>query len=214
MTRTLLPPRPFIPAPNCASVEIFYSYNGVVMENHFNVHKGSPYSGADLVALRGVVDTWDNVTWKGSRINTASVFRYRCKALDTNSSPMDDYYLPTPRPGTIGGAGLPGNVTMCFKIATANAGRSFRGRWYLVGLSTLNLGATGNQYNVGSANAIVSWLNLLQTNLAAAGHTLVVLSYANNKAWRTTAVATPSTGFLIVDYNLDSQRRRLTGRGI
>lgn len=212
--RTLLPPRPFIPAPNCASVEIFYSANAVVCENVFHVNKASPYDNAALVALRNVVDTWDNTTWKGSRGNGASVFRIRCKALDTNSSPMDDYYLPTPRAGTIASPLTSGNSTLAFKLATNRAGRSYRGRWYLVGVTLANYGATANQYNVASANAIVSWLNLLKTNLAAAGHTLGVLSYATNKAWRTTAHFEPATGYLIIDYNIDSQRRRLTGRGI
>jgi hypothetical protein len=186
----------------------------VICCNVFNVSKGSPYSSSDLAALRGVVDSWDNVTWKGSRNTGTSLFRIKSKGLDTNSSPVDDYYLPTPRAGTIGGSSLPGNVTFAFKLATARAGRSYRGRWYLVGMSTLNFGTTTNRYDVASANAIVSWLNLLKTNLLAAGHTLIVLSYANSLAWRATAHAEPATGFVVVDYNLDSQRRRLTGRGI
>jgi hypothetical protein len=214
MPRTLLPPRPFIPAPNCAQVALYYSSNGVTCVNVFNVSKGSTYSAADLVALRGVVDSWDNVTWKGSRATACSLFRIKCKALDTNSSPVDDYYLVTPRAGTIASGLMSGNVTLAFKLATARAGRSYRGRWYLVGITAANLGVTANQYNVASANAIVGWLNLLRTNLLAAGHTLGVLSYATDKAWRATAHFEPATNFVIVDYNIDSQRRRLTGRGI
>jgi hypothetical protein len=214
MPRHLLPPKPFIPAPNCASVELFYSFNAIIAENVFHVSKGSPFSGSDLVALRGVVNAWDSVTWAGSRSANVTIFRIRSKALDTNSSPVDDYYLPTPRAGTIGSATVPGNVTYAIKLATGLAGRSYRGRWYMVGLAGASLSTNPNQITPASSAALVTWLNTLMTNLASAGYTLGVLSYATGGAWRTTAHFQAATGFVAVDYNLDSQRRRLTGRGI
>jgi len=42
---------------------------------------------------------------------------------------------------------------------------------------------------------------------------LVVVSYYNSGAWRTTAVATPIINFGFADLAIDSQRRRLVGRG-
>lgn len=214
MPRTLLPPKPFIPAPNCASVEIFYSINGIICENVFNVNKGSPFSSSDLVALRGVVDSWDNTSWKTARGTAASVFRYRCKALDTNSSPVDDFYLTTPRAGTVSSGLLPANVSLAIKLATARGGRSYRGRWYWCGICFVHLDSNPNKMVPATVTAIVALLNTLKTNLASGGYTLGVLSYATAKAWRTTAHFEPATGYVAVDVNVDSQSRRLTGRGI
>jgi hypothetical protein len=204
----------FIPVPNVARAELMYQMAGSTVENVINVQKASPFSFSDLQALRGVIDTWDSTTWKNSRGPHCVLFRIRTKALDTASSPEEDYYLPSPRAGTLPGAGLPGNVTLAIKLQTALAGRSFRGRWYLTGITTINYGANVNEYDTASANAIVSWLNALRTALATAGYTLGVVSYYHSHAWRTTGVFTPAIGYTIVDYHLDSMRRRLTGRGI
>lgn len=214
MPRHPLPPRPFIPALNCARVELFYSVNLVTAENVFHVSKGSPYSPSDLVTLRNTVNTWDSSTWLNARGVGCSLFRIRCTALDTAGSPVDDYLLPTARAGSVSGTLLPANAAFCIKIATALAGRSYRGRWYTVGMTTGFLGATSNQIASGTASAYITDLGALKTALTGAGSTIGVLSYATGMAWRTTAHFEPATGFVAVDLNIDSQRRRLTGRGI
>jgi hypothetical protein len=41
-----------------------------------------------------------------------------------------------------------------------------------------------------------------------------VVSYMSDKVYRTTGQFTPAIGWVAVDANIDSMRRRLTGRGI
>lgn len=205
-------PHPFIPAPNCASVELIYTNAGEVNENVFHVRKGSPFSLSDLQTLRGVVNSWDAATAAGGRASAATLTRIRTKALDTNSSPMEDYYLPTPRAGGIGVASTPLNVAFCCKLATGLAGRSYRGRWYWGNIPASFLADAGNLAHA-SAVGLTGFLNTLISNLNSAGYTMVVVSYYNNGAWRTTAVATPVTNAVAVDESIDSQRRRLRGRG-
>lgn len=206
-------PRGFIPVPNTASVELIYTSNTELVENVFHVSKGSPYSLADLQALRGVVNTWDATTWYQSRSTGVTLNRIRTRALDTASSPTEDYSLPTPRAGSQAGVLLPNNVTFCFKLPTGTSGRSYRGRWYMVGLTHNFLGTTSNLIGAVAANNLLTWLNALPTALTAAGHTLSVVSYYHNGAWRAVGVSTPALPFVYVDLALDSQRRRLTGRG-
>ncbi len=205
--------RPFIPVPDVASVELIYRAAGEVVENVFYVQKGSPYSLSDLQALRGTVDTYDSTTWKLSRNVSVTLQRIRTKARDSSSGATEDYTLPTPRPGTQTGAPLPNNVTFAFKLATGHAGRSFRGRWYLVGMDGNFLSPDANHLSTTTAAFLLSWLNGWITTLASAGHTVGVVSYRSNKTWRTTGLFTPALNYTIVDYNLDSMRRRLTGRG-
>jgi hypothetical protein len=206
-------PHAFIPAPNCAQVELIYLSQGELCENVFKVQKGSPYTLAQLQSLRGTVNTWDSTTGNQLRSSGVQLVRIRSRGIDSASDPVEDYTLPTPRNGTQAGTMLPNNVTFCFKLPTGLAGRSYRGRWYQVGLTTGFIGADANHMNpVSAANALAA-LNALPTALTAAGHTLVVVSYRHDKAWRTTAVVTPALPFVYVDLAFDSQRRRLTGRG-
>lgn len=202
----------FIPVPHAARIELIYGYNGVTCENVLNVQKGSDYTLAQLQALRGTVDTWHSAT--GKQINSTGCIlnRIRTKALHDAAAPTEDYTLPTPRAGTQAGTQMPANVTWCVKLATGLSGRNNRGRYYCIGLTSGFLGLTANQIGAAAAANIVTWLNALQTALAGAGHTLGVVSYYH-LGWRTTGQFTASTGFVAVDLNLDSMRRRLTGRG-
>lgn len=206
--------RPFIPVPNTASVELLYQLPVTVAENIFHVRKATPYSAADLVALRTLVDSWDNVSWASRRITTVTLFRIICKALDSLGSPLEDYTLPTPRAGGTVATPVPSNVTWAVKKATGLTGRSFRGRWYMVGLGGANYDMATQQVTVATANGIISALNTLRTNLAAAGHTLGVVSYRTAGDWRAEGLFTPITAFVYTDLVIDSQRRRLPGRGI
>lgn len=206
-------PRPFIPVVNCASVELIFSWNGEVCENIFHVSKGSPFSAADLVALRSVVNTWDSGNYTAYRSPAAVLTRIRTKALDTASSPMEDYALPTPRAGTQIGTALPNNVSYCLKLSTGLAGRSYRGRWFLVGLTSTYYGADTNHVAAAVSANLVAMLTNLKTALTAGGYTLGVVSYRASHAWRAAGVFTAATGFVAVDLAIDSMRRRLAGRG-
>lgn len=204
---------PFIPAANCARVDLVYSIGGVTCMNVFHVRKGSPFSLADLQALRGVVDTWDNATWKTARATACTLVRIKTKALDAEDSPFEDYFLPTPRAGTRASGALSNNVTFCIKLASNQIGRSARGRWYCVGLSSDSV-ASPTTMNTTVANAFVGYLQTLKTNLAAAGYTMTIVSYRHDKAWRAAAATYDVANIVAVDYNIDSMRRRLAGRGI
>jgi hypothetical protein len=205
--------RPFIPAPNCASVELIYATYGEIIENTFSIEKGSPFTLSDLQDLRDLFKTWDEDYWESGRCASNSLIRIKTRALDSNSSPVEDYTMPTPNPGTISGDSFPLNVSFCFRLTTGLAGRSYRGRIFLPGVSLASVGPTPNQLQLASATGYVGVFEQLKTALDAADLTWVVLSYRNNKTWRTTAVATPITGISYFDLNLDSQRRRLSGRG-
>lgn len=138
--------------------------------------------------------------------------RIRCKALDSLGSPMEEYLLPSPRNGTGGGSVLPLNVAFCVKLSTGLTGRSQRGRWYWGNLSSgilIDAGHIAVANQTGYANV----LNTLLANLATAGYTMVVTSYMTGGAWRSAGQNTPVVTCLAIDNALDSQRRRLPGRG-
>lgn len=205
--------RPFIPAPNTASVEMIYTWAGVTCENIFHVYKGSPYSLADLQAVRALVWTWYTTSLRSLVTAGAALVRIRTKALDSDTGPLEDWAVTSGGQGTnTTGPNAPNNATYCIKLSTGLSGRSARGRWYFVGLNMGNLSSSVD-VSTGLRDALVNALNTLRTNLAGGGHTMCVTSYRHLNAWRTTAVNYDIVTAVGVDLHIDSQRRRLAGRG-
>lgn len=208
-----MPDRPFIPAPNTASVEMIYTSLGQVIENVFHVEGNAPFALADLQALRNVFNTWDSANVALSRPAGVLLARIRCKAIDTQDGVIEDYPLPTPRAGNFTGTMHPLNVTFAFKLQTDYSGRSNRGRMYFPGLTSAI--TTSNTVDPTWLNSTLTRLQVIITALPAANAAwhLVVTSFRANKTWRVTAANQRVTNFVAVDLNVDCQRRRLTGRG-
>ncbi len=115
--------------------------------------------------------------------------------------------------GQAQGGRSPSNVTSAFTLRTALGGRSGRGRIYHVGLSQSYY--TGDTLHPNEKNIMTTAYNTLKTiNKASIGqeYHLVVVSRFANKVQRATGIANEVT-VISNDGLLDSQRRRLKGRG-
>jgi hypothetical protein len=117
-----------------------------------------------------------------------------------------------PSTGTSGGDPLPNNCAHCVSFRTAGRGRSARGRNYVGGLAeSASNGSTLNATII--ANHINAYLLLIGAGGFVAGLEWVVLSRFHNGVARATALSQPITNVISVDAVMDSQRRRLPGRG-
>ena len=206
---------PFIPAPNTALIEMVYTFGGEIIENTFHVQKGSPFTLAELQALVTVFDNWDSTgatKFQGQRPIGCTLIQIKSKGLDSQSAPVWIYTLPIARNGSVNQLPMPGNVTFCITLQTGHAGRSQRGRIFMPGLWVNIVGNTPNNNVIAAstANGFVASLNSLITQVAAigTGYALVVTSYYNNGAWRTTASNTVITNAAYADLKIDNQRRR------
>lgn len=131
--------------------------------------------------------------------------------LSSASGPTYTLIISPSEAGTHTGAPEPPNVALVVTHRTAQRGRSFRGRTYLWGLDKAQ---ENNSYDfnltyVGNIVTAMGWL--LTAANTAAGIWSVVSRFANN-APRVNAVVTPITA-VSADQYMDSQRRRLFGRG-
>lgn len=206
--------RPFIPAVGVAQIEMIFEYLGQRCENVFHalVSGGAAPTVTQMQTLATAVETWERNFGVNNRHQSCSLVLIRVRDLSTQSGPAIEH-VPVPPPvGTGAGEPEPGNVTVAIKWNTALSGRSFRGRTYHVGLPHNYV--NGNQLAAGIQAGLVNPYGALLTgiNESGANAQMVVLSYAHLKFWRDAAVATPITN-PTVDPNLDSQRRRLAGRG-
>lgn len=215
MPRTPMPKKPFIPASGVIQLEAVYSQFGQFMENVFHILQGDGATAAtvsDMTAACATYASWEAEWGAGPRSSTASLVSLTARDLSTQEGPSVYYTTGLPIAGAIVGTPMPSNVTVAVKWNTALGGRSFRGRTYWIGMDGVS--RNGDQIVPAFQTSLLNIYNHLLTMIPAghAGQQLVVLSYAHNKAWRTAAVATPIVA-PSVNLDLDSQRRRLAGRG-
>jgi len=147
------------------------------------------------------------VTWSPSVLFTG----VRVVDLTTESSPVAESSTGLPVPGAQSGASLPNNVALVLTKRTQFRGRSYRGRIYHGGIPETSV--TGNTVAAGYVTtAIANYTNLLALTTSLGVWEMVVVSRYTNNAPRSSGIFSNVTGFTS-DGVVDSQRRRLPGRG-
>lgn len=131
--------------------------------------------------------------------------------LTTSTSETATALLTPPQAGLVGGAAAPGNAALVITHRTTLRGRSFRGRTYIGGLAGTNI--DGNIIDSTAANDILEAFNAVVDDMLAEGWSFVVCSRISGGVERTTGISTVVATSLLRDFNIDSQRRRLNGRG-
>lgn len=201
---------PFIPFANCCKLEMVHLQFGQYVENVYHFRRTEGAIGTeDMATLAAFMKGWFTSNHAPLINNDVSLVLIRAKDLTTQFSPGIEYSTGLPAAGVGTGHSEPSNVTLAVKLSTGLSGRSYRGRVYFIGLPAG--AATADQVDGVTVAAIKSaWQNLQST--LPAGWEWVVASSMENLTWRTTGVMTTITG-IAVDPFVDSQRRRLVGRG-
>jgi hypothetical protein len=203
---------PFIPVLGVVQAEMFFQWDSQLVENvlHFKPVVAG-YNTAQLNDLAAALAAWWNTNMKASAYSTVSLTGVKITDLDDVTGQVVDLSSGIPIVGTSVSPSLPNNVTCVFTKRTALRGRSFRGRIYHIGLT--EAAVTGNIVSAGSVTGFITSYNLLTTFTAATKvWKLGVISRAFQGAPRVTGVFTECTQFTS-DGIIDSQRRRLPGRG-
>lgn len=206
-------PRPaFIPVPDAARTVMKYIIFGQTVENvHYFVRSGG-FTAGFLDDLNASITTHWTTFIRPLLPTTAQLLEIISTAQEVVSGAQDSDIVAAN--GT--NAGNPYQslgATFAIKFSTGLSGRSYRGRMYwpqliegLVVANDLNAG-----YAAGIRDAVEDFFTSINDD-AVGTHNVV--SYQNDCEWNTTGVATPVTGYSYTDLHVDSQRRRLSGRGI
>lgn len=117
-----------------------------------------------------------------------------------------------PQSGTAGGDQEPNNVTVVTKLVSGLTGRSRRGRSYFAGMDEGSLAASRQEITPAFQTSLQDAFLDLMAALILEGFKLVVNSQWSGGVQRVTGVNTEVID-AITDLTLDSQRRRLPGRG-
>ena len=200
----------FIPATNCVRVVVEGLLDGQELANVYHVDVGATVTTVIMNAIIDEFETWltDELLPNVSEDYEVTAITARDLTTITGAlieRPQDPFLAG----GQAAGA-LPNNVALCTTWFTSLAGRSYRGRTYVAGLDETNV--TLSRILSGTASAFATVMVELVNMIAAIGYDLVVASFYTALAPRVSAVLTPiiAAG---VNTVMDSQRRRLPGRG-
>jgi len=197
---------------NVAAVEMLFRQDEQQVENVFHVAAPHPLDSATADGIQTIVDAWITGTLRDQQ--ASNVFYYGLRVKDVNAGGNVYDYAGDGLGGSHSGGPLANHVTIALKKNSGVSGRKFRGRFY-------HLGLTQTMLNVGSVNSLnnlavfdlISTYEALRTALRTAGHDMVIL-YQDHS----THPPTPLGGIEVIsitatDNIIDSQRRRLPGRG-
>lgn len=213
-------PVPFVPAPNCLQVSLIYTTNGGHAENVYHVQGDAIIQDLTATAHRimDVFAAWDSAHLAGGRVVGHDLVLVTARDIGQQHGPS--WERTTASAGALAGSSaLPDGVTIAVKWTTGRSGRSYRGRTYHIGLAASQ--CTGDVLTQAAAGGLLLAYQALipavkGSGWTAAGDTgahLAVISKRQNKVYLPSAVSTEITGAAFADLNLDSQRRRLAGRG-
>lgn len=204
-------PHPFIPVSNTAEVRMVFNTPGGEAQNVFNIEKTSDWLAEDLDDLaQGFESSW------GANISPKVTNQITLKeviATDLSSANGPSVASAANITGTASGATLPSNATVVISFRTGLRGRSYRGRLYHVGL--LNAYVQGDTLTPAAVLEIKAMYEDFFGDVLTAipDTTHVIVSRCQEGAWLANGVTTPVLDYQ-VENTVDSQRRRLKGRGI
>lgn len=203
---------PFVPVPNTVMVEAVYEWAGQTVENtmYFEATVGAPTEGSisDLLDnVRTVIET-ELLPLLSTGIQLVRMVGTLLTAIDALSVTLS---VNPPAAGGVPDEAMPNNVSYVVSFLTSQRGRSFRGRNYVPGLP--QTAVTGNDITPGARTALLSFYETLAAAVVADEWLMVVVSRFSLGQARTTGVTSPIIAFTTYDTVVDSQRRRLPGRG-
>lgn len=201
---------PFVPVANTAQINMCFRIFEQETQNVFHVRGPAPFDATSLAEACVAFQTWWVEDYANNSSTALSLVKIIARSLESQTAPAIEYTAALPDAGADTSEALPANAAAVIKWTTGIPGRSFRGRTYLMGLTVAMV--EGNSLISSYVTALQTMgINLLDI-LNATDYELVVVSKWSYGNARTQGLVTPITS-AFVDPFVDSQRRRLTGRG-
>lgn len=203
---------PFVPVPNTAAAELVYAQQGQVAENTLYFRNDGGWTPELLVTLASSLIDWWTAFMATNVSNQTELIKVTARDLTASDGATAEVAPSTPLLGTQTGDPLPANCAYCVTFITGVAGRSFRGRNYVTGL--VDAQANASIIQPAARTAIINAYQELQAAVEGdiPGAVWAVVSRFAEGAARSEGLATTITG-VVGDIIMDSQRRRLPGRG-
>lgn len=202
---------PYVPAPDTLQANVRFTTAGQLWENVFHFRYGTlGFSDGCDTAYTAALEPWWLILRDALSVGTAHREVYFVDLAAQNGFTNTYGAFQTPQ-GVVNTSPAPNNVASCVTLRTDLRGRAYRGRSYVGGIA---LGSIDNQnLTTLAAGYILQAYEALRDGGQANNVPLVIVSRQLNGVPRTVAAVTPVTDVVLRDTVLDSQRRRLPGRG-
>lgn len=202
----------FVPNDKVAQLSAHYIWNGQEVMNTIYVATAAEMTPVDLQNATIYVGQYLQNTMLDYQNNTLRLVDVMGQRL-AGSSDIQYTWIPTGSAvGLITSPGCSNNVSIAVTFKTGFSGRSYQGRNFWLGMSEND--TTNNQVNAGVITNILTAYNGLIAGLEAdTTAEMVVYSRINNGTPRTLGLATKILTATVANDIIDSQRRRLPGRG-
>lgn len=180
------------------------------------VHNSSPLDSGQCAVIADAVASW--ALDAGTLATLGTDFQFtaiKVTALDTDESPTAEVPVAGAF-GTHSGALLPNNVSLAIHKTSAIGGASAKGRVYHPSLTAAQLEDANTVSDTSATEICEVWRNLRDVVAAIDGLSAVLayVSYVHAGVPRVAGLVIPILDFICKDRTVDSQRRRLPGRGL
>jgi hypothetical protein len=201
----------YIPVADTVQVDLFMIWDGQSIENVFHFKPDVAVDPFIMFDLGAHLVTWWNANRKTDMPTNLQLSAIKLTDLSTQTGTVVNYGTGLPLVGTNVSPSLPNNCALVVTKRTAKRGRSFRGRIYAPGL--VEAGVTGNTVSAGFVTAALNAYGLIRNfAVGATNWDMVVVSRKQGGQWLVNGETNEVTTFTS-DGVVDSQRRRLPGRG-
>jgi hypothetical protein len=202
----------FVPTNYAVKARLHFLWQNQKTENGlwFMNNAVANWTGAERLQLADDLKTWWDTQMKTNIPADVALSAIEVINQESNSAPSSMRVYTPPSPGLSAGSSAL-NVTLALSARSDQRGRSYRGRFYVNGIIAGNMVNPGTLSTAG-VSALVSALAWLMTPGNIHSKIWAVVSHFANHVAR--AGGFPSTITAVTaDTLLDSQRRRLIGRG-
>jgi hypothetical protein len=209
---------PFVPVPDTVMVEAVFELHGQVVENTYYFVSAVPWTEVNITSLLDELRIVITSTLLPLLSSAITLVRMVGTLLDAADALKIVMAVPAGAAGGQASAGLPNNSAYVVTFNTTGRGRSGRGRNYISGLCTVQE-TDANTVTSAFRTGLLAFYSELKAAASEIAATMVVVSRfsgvdADGKPIpRTVGVTKAITSFTTADLTLDSQRRRLPGRG-
>jgi hypothetical protein len=202
----------FVPAPNIVEVQFRQSYAGERTMNRIHVDVLTTPTTTIINGVLSELADWWTGNVQANISNTLALREVYGKSLETQPGPEATFSAGLPASGALFDDPMPNNVSLAVSLRSGSTGRSARGRWFWQGFTTNQI--TGSVVDSGIGSTIDAAMTALRSAIVDLGYRWVIVSYTEDNAPRPGGpVYFQVNDILLVDNVVDSQRRRLPGRG-
>lgn len=203
---------PVSTVPNAVQAEVRYLLNLQQVENTLSFFNSDGFSPVELDDLAEAVYTWWHDSLAAVQSTDVKFSEVLVRSLDFAQPYEGSFTPPSAATGSIATEAMPGNVTLSVSFRSGATGRSNRGRNYMVGIPRSQVEGAIADAGYGD-DVVAAYTALLGEGALPAGWQWVIVSRFLDKVQRDPGVTIAVNSVRLVDLIVDSQRRRLPGRG-